>query len=113
MRLKTWRFILTPAYDPALLCSTGMDTEFEIIFRTVGWENVWQIDESGSKLLTLEFLRTLQTTDTEVTFRLFGKDFSIPWREFSKLLGFNAQCVVDVDSALQDFNRVKLWREIS
>ena len=58
-------------------------------------------------LLTLEFLCTLQTIDAEVTFRLFGKDFSIPWREFSKLLGFNAQYVVDVDSALQDFDRVK------
>ena len=77
-QLKTSRFILTPTYDPALLHAIGMDLEFEIIFRTIGWENVWQIDESGSKLLTLEFLRTLQTTDTEVTFRLFGKDFFIP-----------------------------------
>ena len=84
-----------------------MDIEFEIIFRTVGWEKVWQIDEPGSKLLTLEFLCTLQTTNTEVTFRLFGKDFSIPWREFSKLLGFNAQYVVDVDSTLQDFDKTK------
>jgi len=84
-----------------------MDLEFEIIFRTVGWENVWQIDKSRTKLLTLEFLCTLQTTDSEVTFRLFGKDFSIPWRQFSELLGFNAQCVVDVDSALQDCDRMK------
>ena len=84
-----------------------MDLEFEIIFRIVVWKNVWQIDEPGSKLLTLEFLCTLQTTDNEVTFRLCGKDFSIPWRELSKLLGFNAQCVVDVDFALQDFDRVK------
>ena len=89
-KLTTRRFILTPAYDLALLRSTGVDTKFEIIFRTVGWENVWQIDEPGSKLLTLEFLCTLQTTNSEVTFRLFGKDFSIPWREFSKLIGFNA-----------------------
>ena len=106
-QLKTQRFIHTPTYDPALLHAIGMDLEFEIIFRTVGWEKVWQIDEPGSKLLTLEFLCTLQTTNTEVTFRLFGKDFSIPWREFSKLLGFNAQYVVDVDSALQDFDKVK------
>jgi hypothetical protein len=55
-----------------------MDLEFEIMFRTVGWENVWQIDELGSKLLTMEFLCALQTTEAEVTFRLFGKDFSIP-----------------------------------
>jgi len=58
-QLKIRRFILTPSYDPTLLCSTGMDTKFEIIFKTVGWENVWQIDETGSRLLTLEFLCTL------------------------------------------------------
>jgi len=58
-QLKTQRLFLTPAYDPALLRSIGMDTEFEIIFKTVGWENVWQIDETGSRLLTLEFLCTL------------------------------------------------------
>jgi len=78
--LKTQRFILSPAYDPALLHATGMDLELEIIFKTIGWENVWQIDEPGSKLLTLEFLCTMQTIDSKGTFRLFGKDFSIPWR---------------------------------
>ena len=34
-QLKTQRFILTPAYDPALLCSTGRDTKSEIIFKTI------------------------------------------------------------------------------
>ena len=74
-----------------------MDTKFEIIFRTVGWENVWQIDEPGSKLLTAEFLCTLQTTDSKVTFRLFGKYFSVLSRQFIELLGFKAQCVVHLD----------------
>jgi len=55
----------------------------------------------------------LQTSDSEVTFRLFGKDFSVPWKNFSELLGFQAQCVVDVDIAIQDFDRTKFWREIS
>ena len=55
----------------------------------------------GSKLLTVEFLCTMQTTDSEVTFRLFGKDFSVPWKQLSELLGFNAQCVVDIDYALK------------
>jgi hypothetical protein len=39
-----------------------------------------EIDEPGSKLLTTEFLCTLKPTDSEVSFRLFGKDFSIPWK---------------------------------
>ena len=79
-KLKTRRFILTPAYDPALLQATGMNTELEVIFKVVGWEDVWEINEPGSKLLTAEFLCTLKPTDSEVSFRLFGKDFSIPWK---------------------------------
>ena len=31
-KLKTRRFVLTPAYDPALLQATCMNTEFELIF---------------------------------------------------------------------------------
>ena len=50
-----------------------MDSEFELIFMAVGWEDAWEIDESGCKLLTIEFLCTLQTTDSEVSFRFFGK----------------------------------------
>jgi hypothetical protein len=75
IQLKTRRFILTPIYDPALLQATSMNTKFETIFKAVGWDNVWEIDKPGSKLLTAEFLCTLQPTDSEVSFRLFGKDF--------------------------------------
>ena len=56
----------------------GMNTKFNMIFKAVGWENVWEIDEPGSKLLTAEFLCTLQPTDSEVSFRLFGKVFFYP-----------------------------------
>ena len=34
----------------------GMDVEFDFIFRTDGWEGVWNVVEQGSKLLTLESL---------------------------------------------------------
>ena len=54
-KLKTRRFVLTPAYDPAQLQATGMNTKFELIFKAVGWEDVWGINELGSKLLTAEF----------------------------------------------------------
>ena len=90
-----------------------MNTEFELIFKAVGWEDVWEINELESKLLTVEFLCTLKPTDSEVSFRLFKKDFSIPWKQFSELLEFHAQCVIDVDTAIQDFDRMKFWREIS
>ena len=65
------------------------------------------MNDEGSKLLTSELLCSLQPTDTKVKFRLFGKEFSIPWKESSLLLRFNSQCVVDVDSALQDFDKMK------
>ena len=52
--------------------------------------------------MTLEFLCTLQITDTRVKFRLFGKVYYSPYKVVSLLLGFNSQCVVDVDHALQD-----------
>ena len=90
-----------------------MDFKFELIFKAIGWEDAWEIDESGCKLLTIEFLCTLQTTDSEVSFRFFGKEFSFPWKNFSELLGFPTQCTIDVDSAIQDFDRNKFWREIS
>ena len=86
-----------------------MDSEFELIFKAVGWEDIWEIDELGCKLSTIEFLCILQTTDSKVSFRFFGKEFSFPWKNFSELLGFPAQCTIDVDSAIQDFDRTKFW----
>ena len=44
-KLKTRRFVHTYAYDPVLLHATGMDVEFDFIFRTIGWEGVWNIVE--------------------------------------------------------------------
>ena len=44
-KLKTRDFILTPIYDPALLQATGMTAEFKLIFKTIGWEDAWEIDE--------------------------------------------------------------------
>jgi len=37
-----------------------MDTEFDLIFRMVGWMNFWDITKLRSCLLTIEFLCTLQ-----------------------------------------------------
>lgn len=90
-----------------------MDTKLDLVFRVVGWDGFWNIAEQGSKLLTLEFLCTLQITNIGIQFRLFRKEFSSSWKDLSLLLGFNSQCVVDVDHALQDFDRQKFWKEIS
>ena len=77
-KLKTRRFVHTAAYDLILLQASGMDAELDLVFRAVGWDGFWNIAEQGSKLLTLEFLCTLQITDTGIQFRLFGKEFSSP-----------------------------------
>ena len=66
---KNKDFIHTPTLDPILLQETGMDTEFDLIFQTVGWTNFWDITELGSRLLTLEFLCTLQYYEGESLFR--------------------------------------------
>ena len=77
-----------------------MIVEFKLILRTTGWEDAWEIDEPGCKLLTIEFLCTLQPTNLEVSFRLFGKKISIPWKKFSELLGFHSQCIIVIDSVI-------------
>jgi len=58
--MKNKDVIHTPTLDPILLQETGMDTEFDLIFQMVGWTNFWDITELGSRLLTIEFLCTLQ-----------------------------------------------------
>jgi hypothetical protein len=88
-KLKDREFALTPAFDLAQLISIGMDSEFDLIFKTIRWEDAWEINEQGCRLLTIEFLCTLQTTESEVSFRFFRKEFSIPWKNFSGLLGFS------------------------
>jgi hypothetical protein len=74
-KLKDRDFILTPAFDPALLQAIGMDFEFDLVFKNIGWEDAWEINEQGCKLLTIEFLCTLQTIDSEVSFSFLGNNF--------------------------------------
>jgi hypothetical protein len=71
--IKNKGFAHTPTFDDALLLETEMDSEFELIFRNVGWEDAWEITEQGSKLLTIEFFSTLSIVNNEVKFRMFNK----------------------------------------
>jgi len=45
-KLKTQRFVHTTTYDP-LLQATGMDGEFDFVFRAVGWDGFWNVVEQG------------------------------------------------------------------
>ena len=73
--IKNCEFIHTPAYDPNLLQKMGMGIEFATIWKAVGWENVTPIDELGSRLLTIQFLCSLQEVEGGITFCLFKKEF--------------------------------------
>ena len=99
-------------YDPLLLQETGMDAEFNFIFHVVGWDSFWNIAEHGSRLFTLEFYAHCKSPTVESNLDFFRKEYSSP-KDLSLLLGFNLQCVVDVDHALQDFDKLKFCKEIS
>jgi hypothetical protein len=44
---------------------------------------------------------------------MFNKEFSPSWKHFSRFLGFFEICNVDIDSALNDFDRTHFWQDIS
>ena len=66
----------TKVIDPALLSCSVMDMEFTTVFSTIGWESFWQIDELGIKLLTIEFLCSLQITHDGVYFCMFNQEYN-------------------------------------
>lgn len=106
-------FVHTCEIDRDLLNATGMTTEFQTIFRILGWENAWIVNEQGCRELTLEFLCTLEITNTHCTFRLFNEDHSFTWKHFSVLLGFDKNCATDLSKACRGFDKKTFWKEIS
>ena len=84
-----------------------MDIEFATIWKAVGWENVALVDELGSRLLTIQFLCSLQEVEGGITFCLFEKEYYLTWRNLSSHLGFSTKCSIDLDHALKGFNRHK------
>jgi hypothetical protein len=111
--IKDQTFHHIHAYDHDFMNRTSMITEFQAIFRAVGWENFWQVNEDGCRELTIEFLCTLTRTATHVTFRLFGEQYTFTWKNFSILLGFDKNCNPNLDRAIEGFDRVDFWKEIS
>jgi hypothetical protein len=112
-KTKDKEFTHTPAFDLALLQKVGMSSEFNAIFSLLGWTSAWDVSDLGSKLLTIEFLCTLRITESGVYFRLFTHEFYPTWRELSNLLNFPNNILLDLDDALEDFEKHKFWTEIS
>ena len=61
--IKNHKFVHMLAYHPDLLEKIGMDTEFATICKAIGWENIAPIEEKGSRLLTIQFLCSLQEVE--------------------------------------------------
>jgi hypothetical protein len=92
-----------------------MDVDFNTIFVAIGWRNLVPINEPGVKLLTMEFLCTLQILEAGagVSFCMFNRQFTCTWRRLSDLLGFDSDCVLNFNVALPDFRTEQFWKEIS
>jgi hypothetical protein len=111
--IKNGEFIHTPAYHPDLLTKIGMDFKLATIWKAVGWENVAPIDKLGSRLLTIQFLCSMQEVEGGITFYPFEKEYYLTWRNLSSHIGFNTRCSIDLDHALKDINHHEFWRMIS
>ena len=72
---------------------------------------VWLLhffDKYGIKLLTLEFLSTLQTQQDGIYFRMFNQDFSLTWSALKTALGFDHDCSLDLNHATRRFDKVEV-----
>ncbi|KAG0514555.1 hypothetical protein BDA96_10G202300, partial [Sorghum bicolor] len=65
--------------DPDLLARTGMDVEFDKVFRAIGWSSFWQVPEFGKELLAKEFLCTLKLTNNGISFRMCEQEHQLNW----------------------------------
>jgi hypothetical protein len=111
--LKDKEFTATPLINANLLEKIGMDSEFDLIFCNVGWEDDWFLNEEGCKLLTIKFLCTLELRNDDINFRLFNQEFTLTWKKFSNLLKFHESCNLDIDDAIPDYDRTRFWKDIS
>ena len=69
--------------------------------------------ELGSRLLTIQILGTLQIVDYGITFRCFGRDFGIYWKDLTNRLGFHERCSIDLGFSLGGYQRHAFWHLIS
>ena len=112
-RLKDRVFEHTTLYDTDLLNDIGISDDFNAIWRAVGWESIEPLDEEGSRLLTIQFLCTLDSDNEHIYFRLFGNNYKITWTNLARYIGFNKKCVINLDFALPGFERHSFWEQIS
>ena len=76
-------------------------------FTAAGWEDLTDVIEPGSHLLTMEFLITLVVeengSETKVYFRFFNEQFEMTLQQFSVALGFNKRCILDPNTLVEKY----------
>jgi hypothetical protein len=76
-----------------LLERVGLDEELPTIQPTIGWGKLYDEPRQGLRLLTLEFLTTIEIVEKGrkllVKFCLFGKSFGCDLSRCSELLDLN------------------------
>jgi hypothetical protein len=100
-------------FNEEFMQEVGLDSEFSQIFALVGWTSFYKTSERGSRLLTLEFFCTLKSSNDGVTFQLFRQEHTLSWRKLSNALGYAEGCTLDLDSSLEDFDRLHLWSDVT
>ena len=107
--LKRRSFGHTKAFDPDLLEKTGMDVDFAHVWHAVGRDGFAPVEENGSRLLTIQFLCTLQEEAKGVRFRFFWNEYYYAWRDFRNLLGFSDCLPVSIEKSWCGFDRHEFW----
>jgi hypothetical protein len=114
--LRHREFAHTHVYDVNLLERIRFDEELPTILRTIGWGKLYDEPRLGSRLLTLEFLKTFETIEKNrqlfVKFHLFMKSFGCDFPHFSELLDFSKSCLLE-SNAMRNFNTVEFTEAIS
>jgi hypothetical protein len=91
-----------------------MNVEFNIVFSTIGWHSFLNFaDELGIRLLTIEFLCSLQVAHDGVYFCMFNQEFNLTWKQLNIALGFDEAWLLDLDSATRRFMKVAFWESIT
>ena len=111
--IKNRRFGHTKTFDPELLAKIGMDVDFANVWSALGWDGFAPVEEFCSRILTIQFLRTLQEVDDGISFRIFEEEHYFSWKTRSTHLGFNKRLPISLEKACCGFNRHKFWALIS
>jgi hypothetical protein len=97
----------------------GLKQDMIHTFSYAGWYDFANIAETGSQLLTMEFLMSLSIEEmaktTKIYFCFFDEQYELTARELSVALGFSKKCLLDPNALVKDYqyDHTTWWNEIS